>query len=78
MDSFGCATGVEEVRARVLSKTAELLGGDVDVATELLDGITFDDLEVRSRWWPAVPDGVSGLSGINQRLTDLMDQARHT
>ena len=41
-------------------------------------GLSFDDIEVRGRWWSAGPEAATGAAGVQQRLGDLLDQIKYS
>ena len=73
-DSFGAALGAGAVRSRLVDKTAELHGGNVAAAEAALGDIPLDDLEVRTRWWSAVPETKEAMA---KRLEALLQQVRY-
>ena len=82
-DSFGAAMGAEAVLDRLIEKTSEVFNGadqneKLTLAKQAIGGIALDDLEARSRWWSAGPEGASGVAGVSQRLGDLFDQLRYS
>ena len=73
-DSMGCALGGDAVRERVRQQLLPLCGGDA-ARVEALLATPFDDREVSSRWWSAMPETQDELK---ERLTELMRQVRYS
>jgi len=73
-DSIGCCLGEEQVRARLLEATTAVSEGSDSAASDWVAGIALDDLEVRSRWWSAFPEG---KEEVNERLADFMRQVHY-
>ena len=73
VDSIGTAIGAEAVRERLLTTTTEIYDGNTPAAAAALDGLAYDDSEVRSQWWSS---GVEGKEAVNARLDALLRQVQ--
>lgn len=75
VDSIGCCVGGAEVMDRLRQKTAEVCGDDETSASAVVDSVSVDDLEVRTRWWSTAVDP---KAEVDERIAEFMRQVRYS